>query len=592
MGAAGSMEGKKRATPSFKTGKKSDGRESHKNDIVESKENIEARATTPPEQHAFIAIIFFISRESISRRRKRTETKTGVAIAFAIPRSSNHWLSAEASTPIVFIHLSASFQEKESRTEKKIGRRKEKEASNTRERQTNADNIGLKKKSIASNWTSTIAEWNSRARLLHPDSTGELEKKKNNLEISQIKSSQRLHHFLSSFIISKATGKQKQTVGIEAKESRRKGLKQTRSATTLQPSSPFPEADLLLYFGLVVLSHGVSKHGNYAKVELRSMLLDLTSNIIMRMVAGKRYYGVDVKEIEEARIFREILEEFFAYISMINVGDLIPMLQWVDITGHLKKLDRLSKKMDVFLQGLVDEHRDGRDRNTIINRFLALQEGQPGYYTDDIIKGHVLELFLGGTHTSATSMEWALANVLNHPDVLKKAKAELDAQVGDRLIEESDFAKLNYLQSIISENLRLCPVTPLIPPHMPSSDCTIGGNHVPAGTILFVNAWSLHRDPTLWDEPTSFKPERFESAGRVDACKYIPFGMGRRACPGDGLAKRVMILTLGSLIQCFELERVGENKIDMAEKTAVNMSKVEPLELMCRARPILDMLLS
>lgn len=338
--------------------------------------------------------------------------------------------------------------------------------------------------------------------------------------------------------------------------------------------------------------HGVSKHGNYAKVELRSMLLDLTSNIIMRMVAGKRYYGVDVKEIEEARIFREILEEFFAYISMINVGDLIPMLQWVDITGHLKKLDRLSKKMDVFLQGLVDEHRDGRDRNTIINRFLALQEEQPGYYTDDIIKGHVLELFLGGTHTSATSMEWALANLLNHPDVLQKAKAELDAQVGDRLIEESDFAKLNYLQSIISENLRLCPVTPLIPPHMPSSDCTIGGYHVPAGTILFVNAWSLHRDPTLWDEPTSFKPERFESAGRVDACKYIPFGMGRRACPGDGLAKRVMILTLGSLIQCFELERVGENKIDMAEKTAVNMSKVEPLELMCRARPILDMLLS
>jgi cytochrome P450 len=137
--------------------------------------------------------------------------------------------------------------------------------------------------------------------------------------------------------------------------------------------------------------HSVSKHGNYAKVELRSMLLDLTSNIIMRMVAGKRYYGVDVKEIEEARIFREILEEFFACLAMINVGDLIPMLQWVDIiTGHLKKLDRLSKKMDVFLQGLVDEHRDDRDRNTMINRFLALQEEQPEYYTDDIIKGHVL----------------------------------------------------------------------------------------------------------------------------------------------------------------------------------------------------------
>ena len=110
----------------------------------------------------------------------------------------------------------------------------------------------------------------------------------------------------------------------------------------------------------------------------------------VRIVPGKRYYGVDVKEIEEARIFREILEEFFAYIAMINVGDLIPMLQWVDITGYLKKLDRLSKKMDVFLQGLVDEHRDDTDRNTMINRFLALQEEQPEYYTDDIIKGHIL----------------------------------------------------------------------------------------------------------------------------------------------------------------------------------------------------------
>ena len=87
-------------------------------------------------------------------------------------------------------------------------------------------------------------------------------------------------------------------------------------------------------------------------------------------------------------------------------------------------------------------------------------------------------LLIGGTETSATAMEWALANLLNHPDVLRKAQAELDAQVGDRLIDESDFAKLHYLQSIISENLRLCPVTPLIPPHMPSSDCTIGGYHV------------------------------------------------------------------------------------------------------------------
>jgi len=110
----------------------------------------------------------------------------------------------------------------------------------------------------------------------------------------------------------------------------------------------------------------------------------------MRMVAGKRYYGEDVKEIKEARIFKEIMEEFAECIAVRNLGDMIPLLQWIDFTGHLKKLDRLSKKMDVFLQGLVDEHRDDRDRNTMINRFLALQEEQPEYYTDEVIKGHVL----------------------------------------------------------------------------------------------------------------------------------------------------------------------------------------------------------
>ncbi|KAJ6711287.1 FLAVONOID 3'-MONOOXYGENASE-RELATED [Salix purpurea] len=334
----------------------------------------------------------------------------------------------------------------------------------------------------------------------------------------------------------------------------------------------------------------VSSHG-YAKVELRSMFFHLTSNVIMRMVAGKRYYGEDVKETVEARLFREILKEFIGYLAMIQVGDMIPILQWVDFTQDFKKLDRLNKRMDMFLQGLIDEHRHDRERNTMINTFLTLQEQQPEYYTDEIIKGHILVMLLAGTETVATAMEWALANLLNHPRVLKKAKTELDTQVGDHLIEESDFANLQYLRCIISETLRLYPVAPLLAPHVASTDCNIGGYDVPAGTTLFVNAWAIHRDPTLWDDPTSFNPERFES-GRVGAYNLIPFGMGRRACPGDGLANRMMTLTLGSLIQFFEWERVGDDKIDMTEKTGISMCKVDPLELMCKARPSLNVLLS
>uniref|UniRef100_A0A6N2M7U8 Cytochrome P450 n=1 Tax=Salix viminalis TaxID=40686 RepID=A0A6N2M7U8_SALVM len=328
--------------------------------------------------------------------------------------------------------------------------------------------------------------------------------------------------------------------------------------------------------------HSISSHG-YAKVELRPMFLDLTSNVILRMVAGKRYYGEDLKDNVEAKMFREILEEFFVHITMANVGDFIPILQWVDFSPHLRKLDGLSKKMDMFFQGLIDEHRNDRERNTMINTFLTLQEQQPEYYTDDIIKGHILVMLIAGTETVATALEWAFANLLNHPEVLNKAKTELDTEVGENSIEESDFVKLQYLQCIISETLRLHPVAPLLAPHFASADCTIGGYLVPAGTALLVNAWAIQRDPKVWDDPSSFKPERFES-GKFGAYSLIPFGMGRRACPGDGLAKRMMTLTLGSFIQSFEWERVGEDKIDMNESriAGITMCKHEPLELMAR----------
>ena len=104
---------------------------------------------------------------------------------------------------------------------------------------------------------------------------------------------------------------------------------------------------------------------------------------------------------------------------------------------------------------------------------------------------------------------------------------------------------MHYLQNIILETLRLYPVAPLLLPHMSFEDCTIGGYDVPRETMLLVNAWAIHRDPNIWDDATSFKLERFES-GESDVNKLMPFGLGRRACPGAGLAQRTIGLTLGS----------------------------------------------
>ena len=194
-------------------------------------------------------------------------------------------------------------------------------------------------------------------------------------------------------------------------------------------------------------------------------------------------------------------------------------------------------------------------------------------------------LVFAGTDTAAVTMEWAMSLLLNHPEVLKKAKAELDSCVGqERLLEEADLHNLHYLQNIISETFRLCPPAPLWLPHMSSENSQLGGFYIPKDTMLLVNSWALHRDPKLWDDPTSFKPERFEVGRETEEMsKVLPFGIGRRACPGSALANKVVGLTLGLLIQCFEWERISEKKIDMVEGKGLTMPKMEPFEGMCRA---------
>lgn len=197
-------------------------------------------------------------------------------------------------------------------------------------------------------------------------------------------------------------------------------------------------------------------------------------------------------------------------------------------------------------------------------------------------------LILAGTDTSAATLEWAMTLLLNHPDALEKAKTEINIHVGtDRLIEESDLPKLLYLQNIISETLRLFPVAPLLVPHMSSDHCRIGGFDIPGATIVLINAWAIHRDPNLWEDPTSFVPERFENRDR-ETYKLLPFGLGRRACPGAGLAQRVVGLTLGSLIQCYEWKKTTAAIMDTAEGKGLTMPKLLPLEAMCKARDIVE----
>ncbi|OMO70700.1 Cytochrome P450 [Corchorus olitorius] len=334
-------------------------------------------------------------------------------------------------------------------------------------------------------------------------------------------------------------------------------------------------------------------------VDLRRAFFELTFNVMMRMIAGKRYYGCEnMEDMEEARRFREIQVETLELAGATNLGDFIP---WLKSSKLERRLMECGKKRDEFMQDLIEQHRrkmksdpDGEGKKTMIEILLSLQESESEYYTDEIIKGLMLVLLMAGTETSITTMEWALSLLLNHPEVLKKAQTEIANTVEhERLLDESDLAQLPYLRCIINETFRMYPPVPLLVPHESSEECTVEGFRVPRGTMLLVNIWAIQNDPKIWEDAARFKPERFEGLeGARDGFKLLPFGTGRRGCPGEGLGLRIVGLTLGSLIQCFEWSRIGEEMIDMREGTGITMPKAQPLKAKCRPRATMLKLLS
>lgn len=196
-------------------------------------------------------------------------------------------------------------------------------------------------------------------------------------------------------------------------------------------------------------------------------------------------------------------------------------------------------------------------------------------------------MLTAGTDTSAVTLEWAMSRLLTQPEELQKLRQEIDENIGhDHLLNDSDLAKLPYLRCVVNETLRLHPAAPLLLPHISSEDCVVGGYNIPKGTILMVNAWAMHRDPNLWDEPNKFVPERFEGAEiEKEGLKFVAFGRGRRACPGVCMALRTVSLALGAFVQCFEWERPSEHvEAEFDASLRVTLHKAKPLEAVCTVR--------
>ncbi|KAD3641223.1 hypothetical protein E3N88_30447 [Mikania micrantha] len=186
-------------------------------------------------------------------------------------------------------------------------------------------------------------------------------------------------------------------------------------------------------------------------------------------------------------------------------------------------------------------------------------------------------MVVGGTDTTSNSIEFALAEMMNQPEILKRAQHELEMVVGkDNIVEESHINKLPYLHAIMKETLRLHPALPLLVPHCPSYSCVIGGYTVPKGARVFVNAWAIHRDPATWENPLEFRPERFLDAKwdyTGNDFRYFPFGSGRRICAGTAMGERMFMFLLGSIIQSFNWELGPGIKHDLSEKFGIVLKK-------------------
>jgi len=210
-------------------------------------------------------------------------------------------------------------------------------------------------------------------------------------------------------------------------------------------------------------------------------------------------------------------------------------------------------------------------------------------FTVTDIRGYLSDIFGAGSDTTTATIEWAMAELIRNPEIMKRAQKELDEVVGDkRKVEESDTDRLPYLRAVVKEVFRLHPTVPLLVPHKADRRCEVGGFVIPKNSEILVNVWAIGRDPAIWNEPSRFMPERFICGDKkINGMEYrgqhfelIPFGAGRRMCVGLPLASRMVHLVLGSLLHSFEWappDGMNPEQVDMTDKFGLTLKKAVPL---------------
>ncbi|KAI3739465.1 hypothetical protein L2E82_29870 [Cichorium intybus] len=315
-------------------------------------------------------------------------------------------------------------------------------------------------------------------------------------------------------------------------------------------------------------------------ININRTITELINNVVCIASFGKN--------CKQQQALLEFLDEFQRVNTGFYVADLFPDFKFLYVVSGLRsKLMKLHKTLDKIFDGIWEEHegrkRDGEEQEEDLFEVLLRIKEEGGLefpITNNNIKAIFVDIFAGGTDTSSITIGWAMTELIRHPSVMKKVQAELrKAFKGKGNITESDLKGLSYLQSVIKETLRLHPPIPLLLPRVCREQCKIAGYDIPAKMKVFVNGWACSTDPDYWEDADVFKPERFEDTS-VDFMgtnyHFIPFGSGRRMCPGITFGMVAVELFLAQMLYYFDWklpDGLSPTDIDMTETEGSLVSK-------------------
>ncbi|KAL3818439.1 hypothetical protein ACJIZ3_004344 [Penstemon smallii] len=291
---------------------------------------------------------------------------------------------------------------------------------------------------------------------------------------------------------------------------------------------------------------------------------------------------------ESSLEWKQTIQGLVNILGAPNLADFFPVLKRFDPQGIKREAEFYFGKLLGMFEDIVNQRLlsrstspDSPKKNDLLEALLDLCEGSEYEFSCKNIKHLLVDLFIAGSDTTASTVEWAITELLLSPNKMLRAKDELRTVIGgNKQIEESDISRLPYLQAVIKEVLRFHPAGPLLIPHKSEADVEINGYMIPKNTQILVNVWAIGRESSIWSNPSSFEPERFLDS-KIDFkgqdFELIPFGSGRRMCPGLPLANRMIHIMVASLIHNFDWELEPE-EVDTREKFGLALHKAVPLK--------------